>query len=185
MYSKEHIDKIGNTVVFLASHIHRASKTKLLKLLYILDEISIKKSGLPFLNLEYKVWKFGPVPSELFVEFSSPPSFLKEFIKRETTQEGHNYISPKKEFKDDEFSQNELDLMNYVVNRFKDSTPEELIAYTHRINSPWHNAAVKHSVLELLENEEISSTDFIIDMSELIEYDQRKLGLYKEFIESF
>ena len=60
-FSSEQLEKIGNTVVYLADRIENLSKTKLLKLLYILDEISIKKSGIPMLNLKYKVWKFGPV----------------------------------------------------------------------------------------------------------------------------
>ena len=113
MYTKGQIDKIGNTIVFLTSKIQKISKTKLLKLLYILDEISIKKSGIPFLNLEYKVWKFGPIASDIFVELSSVPSILKDYIVRETTENGHNFISPKKDFIDDEFTQNELDLLDF------------------------------------------------------------------------
>lgn len=185
MYSKEQIDKIGNTVVYLTEKIKNASKTKIIKLLYILDEISIKKSGIPFLNLEYKVWKFGPVANDIFVEFSSAPSLLREYIIRSTTVEGHDYISPKQAFKDDEFSQNELDLLDFVIAKFKDYTSDDLIAYTHRKNSPWYNTAVKNSVLELLENEKISTTDFVIDMSELVSYDDRKLNIYRECIESF
>jgi len=95
MYTREQIEKIGNSIVYLSSKIDKISKTKLLKLLYVLDEISIKRSGIPFLNLKYKVWKFGPVADDLFVEFSSSPSMLKDFINRESTAEGHNYISPK------------------------------------------------------------------------------------------
>lgn len=184
MYSQEQIDKIGNTVIYLSSHVANASKTKLLKLLYILDEISIKKSGIPFLNLEYKVWKFGPVAGDIFVEFASSPSLLKDYIERKTTADGHDYIAPKKAFCDDEFSQNDLDLLDEVVARYKNATTGELIGYTHRKNSPWYNTAVRHSVLELLEAEKISITDHVIDMSELIAFDERRLSLYKEFIET-
>ena len=42
------VEKIGNTVVYLSQKIPTLKKTKLLKLLYILDEISIKKTGIPF-----------------------------------------------------------------------------------------------------------------------------------------
>jgi uncharacterized phage-associated protein len=185
MYSQEHLNKIGNTVVYLASNVENPSKTKLLKLLYLLDEISIKTSGIPFLNLQYKVWKFGPVASDIFVEFSSSPSILKGYIKRKTNQNGHEIIEPIVEFCDDEFSLNELELLKEVANKFNNSTVEELIQYTHRKNSPWHNTAIQHSVLELLENEKISSTDIIIDMSELIQYDERKLAIYNEYRDLF
>ncbi len=183
IYSADHIEKIGNTIVYLISNMTNVSKTKLLKLIYILDEISIKKSGIPFLNLEYKVWKFGPVANDLFVEFSTSPSMLKEFIESKNMNE-HTYIVAKKEFCDDEFSTNELDLLKFVVDKFKDASADELISLTHRENSPWHNAAVKNSVLELLETEKISTTEIKIDLSELVEYDERKKSIYADYLES-
>jgi uncharacterized phage-associated protein len=183
MYTKEHIDKIGNSIVFLSSKIEGISKTKLLKLLYILDEIALKKSGIPFLNLEYKVWKFGPVANDIFVELSSSPSMLKDFIKREATEDGRTVITPKTEFVDDEFTQNELDLLDFVVEKFKNSTANELISFTHRKESPWYNAATKNSVYDLLESEQISSTEILVEMKELVEYDTRKKQIYADYLE--
>ncbi len=72
--------KIGNTIIYFSQHIDQLSKTKLLKLLYILDEISISRSGIPVLNLKFKAWKFGPVSEDLFIELSSELSFLKDFL---------------------------------------------------------------------------------------------------------
>ncbi len=183
MYTQEHIEKIGNTIVFLTSNMTNVSKTKLLKLLYILDEISIKTTGIPFLNLEYKVWKFGPVSNDIFVELSTSPSMLKEFITLEY-HNGNSYIGAKKEFCEDEFSQNELELLSKVVSDFKDATAEDLISITHRENYPWYNAAVKNCVLELFESEKISTTEFKINMAELIEHDERKKSIYFEYLES-
>jgi len=185
MYTKEQIDKIGNSIIFLASQIKGISKTKLLKLLYILDEISLKKSGIPFFNLEYKVWKFGPVANDIFVELSSAPSMLKDFIIRETTKDGHTFISPKKDFIDDEFTQNELDLLDFVVEKFENSTANELISFTHRKASPWYNAAIKNSVYELLVTEQISSTEIKVEMKELVEYDVRKKQIYEDYLEHY
>jgi uncharacterized phage-associated protein len=184
MYTPEHIEKIGNTIVFLVTNMKKVSKTKLLKLLYILDEISIKKSGLPFLNLEYKVWKFGPVANDIFVELSSSPSFLKDYIERKIDND-NTYVEAKRTFSDDEFSKNEIELMNLVVDKFKDATADELISFTHRQNSPWYNAAKNNLVLELLETEQISSTDIKINMLELVEHDERKKNIYLDYIESY
>lgn len=183
MYSKEQIEKIGNTIIFLSSEIKDISKTKLLKLLYILDEISIKKFGIPFLNLNYKVWKFGPVDNDIFIELSSKPSILKEFIERKYVDD-NVYIIPKKKFVDDEFSLNELDLMKYVVEKIGHHTANELIKYTHRKNMPWYNAAVRNKVLDLLLEEKINSTDIAIDMSELVKHDERKESIYQDYLEN-
>jgi len=179
-YNADQLSKIGNTIIYLSKNIDKLSKTKLLKLLYILDEISIKRSGIPILNLKFKAWKFGPVSEDIFVELSSEPSFLKDyFLKR---IEGDNlYILPNGEFNDDEFSQNDLDLMDFVIKEFGGKTAKDLISYTHRKNSPWYNTAKKNSVLELLQNEQINNTEFVVDMGELIKYDERKSALYEDF----
>jgi uncharacterized phage-associated protein len=183
-YNSDQISKIGNTIVYLSSKIHKLSKTKLLKLLYILDELSIKQSGIPFLNLSYKTWKFGPVSEEIFIELSTEPTFLKDFFKRKIDSEDNIFIIPNSEFCDDEFSKNDFSLLDYVISQFGNKSAKELISYTHRKNAPWYNSAVRNSILSLLEEEKINSTEFLIDMSELIGYDNRKLELYKEYLEN-
>lgn len=181
-YSEDQISKIGNSIIYLLEKIDDLPKTKLLKLLYILDEVSIKKSGIPFLNLHYDVWKFGPVDKDIFIEFSSKPNLLKKYIKRTATADGKTKISKASEFCDDEFSDNEIDLLNFVISKFGKSSSKELVSYTHKKGSPWYNVAKKNSLLELLEKEEINSTDLEIDLSVLVQHDRRKKQLFKEFI---
>lgn len=181
-YNPDQIAKIGHTIAFLTEKLGKLSKTRLLKLLYILDELSIKKSGIPFLNLTYKVWKFGPVAEDLFVDFSSQPTLLKQYIERKPDENGKVQITAKVQFSDDEFTMNDLDLMEYVVEKFGGMTKEELIDYTHRKHSPWHETAKENDVLELLEKEEINNTEFVIDLGKLVDHDERKLGMYKEYM---
>lgn len=179
-YSDDQISKIGNTIIYLSNKIEKLSKTKLLKLLYILDEISIKKSGIPLLNLKFKTWKFGPVSEDIFVELSSEPSFLKDYFQKQIEGD-HLYILPNGAFNDDEFSQNDIDLMDFVIEKFGNKSAKELINYTHRENAPWYITAKKNAVLELLQNEQINNTEFVVDMSELVKYDDRKLALYEDY----
>lgn len=181
-FDRDQLEKIGNTVIYLAERVPHLSKTKLLKLLYILDEISIKKSGIPILNLKYKVWKFGPVSEELFIDLSSEPTLLNKFIV--LSKDEGNYIKPKVAFMDDEFSDNDIELMDYVIEKFGNQTGKELVSYTHRINSPWYNTAKENSVLDLLENEIINNTEYLIEMGQIISHDERKSEMYREYIES-
>ncbi|GAB1347316.1 Panacea domain-containing protein [Cloacibacterium normanense] len=181
-FNQNQLEKIGNTIVYLSQNIPHLSKTKLLKLLYILDEISIKKSGLPFLNLKYKVWKFGPVSEELFIDLSSETKLLEDYIEK-NSDDGVNYIHPIVDFNDDEFSDNDIDLMDSIIEKFGNKSAKELIAYTHRVNSPWYNTAKENDVLELLESETINNTEYLIDMSQLIAHDDRKRGIYSDYIE--
>ncbi|MCH8535007.1 MAG: SocA family protein [Flavobacteriaceae bacterium] len=181
--SNNQIDKVGNSIIYLSEKIGQLSKTKALKLIYILDELSIKKSGIPFFNLKYKVWKFGPVSEEIFIDLSSEITLLKNYIKK-TSEEGATIIKPIVGFNDDEFSDNDIDLLNFVIKEFGGKTSKELVFYTHRKNSPWYNTAKQNSVLELLGNEEINNTELLIDMSSLIKHDERKKAVYNDFIES-
>lgn len=177
------IDKVGNALVYLADKLDHLSKTKALKLIYILDELSIKKSGIPFFNLKYKVWKFGPVSEEIFIDLSSDTTLLKAFIKRKSEKDTL-VIKPIVAFNDDEFSDNDIDLMDFVIEQFGNKSSKELISYTHRENSPWHNTAKENAVLHLLENEEINNTELLIDMSTLINHDERKKVIYGEYLEA-
>lgn len=180
-FSPTQLVKIGNSVIYMAERVPDLSKTKLLKLLYILDEISIKKCGIPVLNLKYKVWKFGPVSEELFIDLSSDPVLLQNYIHHDF--EGQ-IIVRKKEFNDDEFSENEIEFMDFVVDNFGTKSAKELVLYTHRANAPWYITAKENAVLELLVNEQINNTEFVIDMSLLVSHDERKLNIYREYLKS-
>ncbi|MBO2543615.1 SocA family protein [Salegentibacter sp. BDJ18] len=181
--SSTQIDKVGNAIIYLSNKIPNLSKTKALKLIYILDELSIKKSGIPYFNLKYKVWKFGPVSEEIFIDLSSETTLLKKYIER-SSEEGTTVINPISEFNDDEFSDNDIDLLDFVIEEFGNKTAKNLVFYTHRKNSPWHNTALENSVLELLESEEINNTELLIDMGSLVNHDERKKMIYNEFQES-
>ena len=181
-FNESQLDKIGNTIVYLSTKIPNLSKTKLLKLLYILDEMSIKKGGIPFINLTYKLWKLGPVSEELFIDLSTNTKLLESYIIKYVKGE-KTYIKPNREFNDDEFSDNDIDLLDYVIDKYGDKNARQLIHYTHRANSPWRNTAIEKNVLDLLENEKINNTDFVIDMSELVAHDERKKEIYNNYLE--
>jgi uncharacterized phage-associated protein len=183
-FNQELIEKIGNAMIFICDNTNprKMSKTKMLKMIYIIDETSVKKTGFPVFNLDYRVWKFGPVDTELFLELNSGPYVLKEYITR-VTNDNRTYIRPKKKFEDDEFSDNEINTMTLICNEYDDCTGQELIAITHKEKSPWYNKAKEHNVLEKLNNETLSTTDIKIDLSEVIQHDQFKTELLKEFLE--
>lgn len=130
--SENQIDKLGNTLIYLLENVPDVSKTKLLKLVYILDEFSIKKSGIPFLNLGYKVWQFGPVSEELFIELSDEPILLNGYIQNK----GNGTFKAVKPFSDDEFSDNDMELLDEIIANFGSRTATELVNYTHRKNTP-------------------------------------------------
>ncbi|WP_454989814.1 Panacea domain-containing protein [Capnocytophaga sputigena] len=180
-YSEAQLNKIGNTAIYLSERIQHLSKTKFLKLLYILDELSIKQSGIPFFNLDYKVWKFGPVAEPIFIDLSSEMTLLSPFIKSDK----NGYLSAKKSFNDDEFSDNDINLLDEVIERFGNQSAKQLVTYTHNEDSLWNKTAKEHNVLALLENEMINSTNLYLNLADLVANDPHKKAIYEDYIEQF
>lgn len=183
-YSLDQIDKLGNALIYLIDKMGCLPKTSLLKLVYIIEEKSIERRGMPFFNLDFEVWKFGPVCQNLYVEFSEEPILLKKFIKKRNIKNGFVF-DKNASFNDDEFSDSDIFLIDEIINEFSGANCNDLIAYTHRENSLWYNTAKENGVLEILLNEEIPTTNLRIDFTELIKNEPSKLEFYyehKEFL---
>lgn len=178
-YTIEQIDKLGNALIYLIDKMGFLPKTSLLKLVYILEEKSIERRGMPFFNLDFEVWKFGPVCQNLYVEFSEEPYLLKNFIKRKSVKNGFTF-EKNANFNDDEFSDSDIDLMDTVITEFSGSNCKELVDYTHRENSLWYNTAKENGVLEMLLNEEMPTTNLKINFEDLIKNEPLKLEFYHE-----
>lgn len=187
-YRADQLDKLGNTAVYLSNRISDLSKTKFLKLLYLLDERSILETGFPFLNLQYKVWKLGPVAQPVFVDLSSESTMLAPYIRTQSYRTNDNdrqRIVPKRPFCDDEFSAYDIELMDRVISEYGKMTAKELVNATHRPGSPWYETARENDVLEALEKEGVNSTDYVIDMGRLVAGDPYKREKYDSYREMF
>jgi len=179
IYTREQIDKLGNAVIFLCDRMGALSKTKLLKLIYLIEETSVKKYGIPFFNIRFDAWHLGPVSRDLYVEITGETFLLDSYIEKKDTNGVVNIVAKK------DFSDNELKLMEQIAGMFKYATADELIKLTHREHSPWHITAVENGLLEAFEKGFATTFDAEIDLSRIIAGDDEKLQRYhshKEFM---
>jgi uncharacterized phage-associated protein len=183
-YLPDQIEKIGNTIIYLTEHIKPLYKTKLLKLLYLLDEFAVKKHGIPFLNLDYEVWQAGPVCSDIYQELNEKPNLLEDYISLSFDESGTK-VSAKRKFIDSEFSDNEISLLEFVANKFEFTPAPELVSLTHRESSPWYKAAQATGLLELFDAKKTNTSNCKVDLSELIKGDEIKEQRYKDFQEYY
>jgi len=181
MYLKEDIEKLGNTIIFLAERIHDLSKTKLLKILYLLDEFSIRETGIPFLNLKYEVWQFGPVAQDIFIDLSDEPVMLKEFIHT-VRLDNKTYVRAGKDFNDDEFSSAELDFLEKVTASLKKHPAYVLVDFTHKTDSLWYSTASRNNLIEAFNQGYTNSSNIQIDFKDLLQDDPQKLSKYQHHI---
>lgn len=167
-FTSQQINKLGNTLVYLANNVGELNKTKILKLLYLIEEKSIKKFGYPFFGVNFQLWKFGPVLKDIYIDLSEEsPQILAEYIKK--ADYDNSLFVPITEFNDDEFSDNDMFLLDAIVNFARHKTAKDLVDFTHAENSLWKLSALKNGIYEQLEAKELNSTEYIIDFSLLFD----------------
>lgn len=158
-------EKLGNVVVYIASHTSNLSKTKLLKLLYFMEEFSVCRFHTPFLGLPFEVWQAGPVVKDVFIDLSETPVLLDGYVTKQIKGEA-TYILPIREFCDDEFSDNDLIVMQEVLKKYSNKTAKELVELTHKKGTLWYNIAYKENLLEPFKNNLMNNSNYVIDFSE-------------------
>lgn len=164
-YAMSDIEKLGNAVVYIAERVPDLSKTKLLKLLYFMEEYSVKRFHTPFLGLPFEVWQAGPVVKDVFIDLSETPVLLDGFVKKEV-REGNTYISAVTAFCDDEFSDNDMTVMDEVLKKYGSMTAKRLVALTHQKGSLWYKVAERNHLLEAFNEGRLNNSDYTIDFSE-------------------
>ena len=176
--------KLGNTCVYMAQRIPNLSKTKLLKMLYFMEEYSVLRFNTPFLGLPFEVWQAGPVVKDVFVDLSENPVLLDGFVKR-IQEDGATYVKPVAEFCDDEFSDNDIIVMDDIIKRYGNKTATELVQLTHKEGTPWWKIAKEHGLLEAFEQKLMNNSDLVIDLGKELtecsrEFYQENLNFLKE-----
>lgn len=167
-FTKDQIDKIGNTIIFLSNKMNDLNKTKILKLLFLLEEASIKKYGYPFFGVDFQIWKLGPVVKDIYIDLTEDsPELLSGYIKRD--ENNPSVFTGRVDFNDDEFSDNDIHILELIADFAKDKSATDLVKHTHTKDSLWRKSAINNGVLELLEQELRNSTEFNIDFSLLFE----------------
>ena len=150
---KLNIERISGLIHLLAERVPKLYFTKLLKLLYIIDEIAVKETGVPVTWLKYRVWKRGPVAKYVFDEIKFyDGENLKDKIRIEGNEYGLVLISIKK-FENSEFSKYEIDLFDRVISEYGNKTSEELVEYTHKKGGLWNKVVQERKLEEKFSDE--------------------------------
>ena len=173
--------RLGNAVMYIASHAKYPYKTEVLKLLYLMEERMVQKYHVPMLSIPFSVWRLGPVSVDVFEELSDGPVLLNDFITLQFNGQGIK-VTPSKEFDADEFSDAELQVMAEVMEHYGQMNSEELIAETHKEGSLWRETAKEHGLLEDFDERRANSSSIVIDMGRQLCPDDREY--YNETLEN-
>ena len=173
--------RLGNAVVYIASHAKYPYKTEVLKLLFLMEELMVQKYHVPLLSIPYSVWRLGPVSVDVFEELSDGPVLLGEYLTLQFNGQGIR-VTPSREFDEDEFSDAELEVMREVMSKYGEMNSDQLIEITHREGSLWRETAKEYGLLEDFEQNRANSSAVVIDMGRQLCPDDR--AYYNETLEN-
>lgn len=166
-------DKIGNLIVLLAGRLKPLYHTKLIKLLYLIDEEAVKDGGIPITWLDYKAWQYGPVAPETFF-IKEETGLFNSYIEKSKKGDG-TIIKPKVNFDDSEFSDYDLEIIERVITKFGNMSPKDLVKLTHKEGSLWDIAKKENHIN--FDNSNTTS-DCSLDFTRIISDDELKLSNY-------
>jgi uncharacterized phage-associated protein len=180
-------EKVLQIIQYLAAKIPYLYKTKTFKLLYLLDELSVKTLGYPVTWLEFEVWPKGPVSKWLYDQLNQNNSsafypYLK-IIPGDSNKYRFEAIGP---VVTDELSRFEMKMLNQIIADYGDKNCDELIDICHEPGHLWVKVAEKHGLHEKWANGNSEDNDNTptIDFKDLIKGDASKLHVYEAIKES-
>jgi uncharacterized phage-associated protein len=132
--------KLINAVIFFAGNTLHCGKTKLIKLLFLLDFEHFRLTGRSVTELDYYAWGKGPVPVDLYYELDEPDDDLKAIVRYKIEPMWDcqlNAISPAQGFDPSPFTKRELQLMEEISAKYHEHYATEMVDVTHAENGAW------------------------------------------------
>lgn len=131
-YTKYSREKVYNMVLFFAEKT--ILKTKLLKEMFYADFLYYKETCKSITGLEYAKLPYGPVPNQFETIINS--CVLKDFIDYDVEIHNNDYeshsISALKKYDKSLFTNEELEIMNKVRDKFMTFSSSDIVNYSHQ-----------------------------------------------------
>ncbi len=137
-------EKFIQAIIFFSLKTKYCGKTKLFKLLYLLDFEHFRQTGRSVTGMDYYAWEMGPVPVALAEEWDNFKPYLQNnvFIKyqeinSETGKLTRQTVMAKVDFDETFFTKRELRLMTEIADRYHAHYASDMIEVTHAENGAW------------------------------------------------
>lgn len=172
-------NKAFNALVYFAERIKPLYLTKAIKLLYLADEFAIKDSGVPITWLNYKAWKYGPVPEEIWNKVKSAANLETDIIDQISVTSAPSHLpdgiilEPRKEFDDAQFSDYEIDILDDVIKKYSRYSAEQLVEILHAEGSLWHKVVEKNNLQQQFVLKS-NRSDFVVEFTDLLDTDFKR-----------
>lgn len=175
-------EKNGALLAYIAKNIPEINLRKLLKIVYLIDEKSMKLRGFPLTWFDYYAWAKGPVAPEVYEIKNGAFSEYVKCYKNESGQNIVDSILPHKYHvlkQMDIYSPYEMGIIDDVVFQYAEMSAEQLSDLTHKEDSLWSRVVTENK----LSFGDDKKSDVLIPLNILNEGDIDKQEIYEEALE--
>jgi uncharacterized phage-associated protein len=172
---------IGNIIILLADRCKPLYHTKLLKILYLIDEEATKRTGAPITWLSYNVWQYGPVSEDVYFSKINGLNKFSEFIRFEHVTGEKYIIKPVSQFDDTDFSELDLHIIDYVIKEYGHLNSKQLVNILHSKNSLWEKTK---RMAGIQFSEQNKTSPITLNFAELLDNDGFKKTVYYNTLEN-
>lgn len=145
-YKMPNFRKFSEMVVFFTERLE-PWKTKLNKLLFYADFMMHKQSGFSMSGVRYRAIPMGPVPNNfngIFEYLANKNELSVSYVHFPDGGTGEQFVSnPNKSFDKGIFTESELQVLELVADRFKNTSTNEIIEISHKEKAWIDNIAEK------------------------------------------
>lgn len=145
-YTYQSLGKLKNTILFFINKLDKVFQTKMNKLLFYSDFLSYKRYGHGLTGLSYFAHNFGPVPLHWDKVFSLIEDINKDVINCGNGNEGY-ILTSNISYDENEFSEQEIDVLNAVIDRFDSCTPSQISEISHQEDG-WKDNINTYSMID-------------------------------------
>lgn len=170
---------IGNLIILIAEKCKPLYLTKLLKLLYLIDEKSVKRIGAPITWLSYQAWELGPVAEDIYYSKNTGQNRFNEFVNfKKSDNENKCLVEPITVFDDSEFSELDLEIIDETLEKYGHLSADKLIDIVHAEDSLWYKTKERENIRF---SEDNKTSEAELDFTELIEDNFKRTVYYSTF----
>jgi putative zinc finger/helix-turn-helix YgiT family protein len=134
-YRKPSFERLTEMVVYFAHNVP-SYKTKMNKLLFYADFMCFRDQGASMSGTQYKAIPYGPVPNKfqtLFENLAETDVIDIFYTPLDNGGRKEQLIGrADRPFKANLFSETEIDILETVAMKFKDTTPSEIVDISHK-----------------------------------------------------
>jgi putative zinc finger/helix-turn-helix YgiT family protein len=136
-YKTPRLEKFAEMIIFFAEKL-KPYKTKLNKLLFYSDFYMYKKSAFSISGIRYKAIPMGPVPNNfnsIYEYLTNVNAFKINYKEFKNGGTGEQFIpNINRKFKKELFSEEELETLNLISDKFRNTSTQEIINKSHEEN---------------------------------------------------